>query len=187
MATDTGSDADRVYPYRGNPLALGCAVAFFALAGCGAFVLVPLGLDRVRAGDAAAGYAVLAVGVASALLLVIAVVGAGGLVRTVAARHALTFTSTALVLPEWLRGRRDMDDRGEPVGNWQPPEIPFAAVRWARREHGPEGDRLLIVHALGPNTLVLERSRMRRADFDELEAALRTAAPGAFAPAPPPA
>src|SRR5215831_2527028 len=168
MATDTGPDTDRVYPCRGNPMAMGCAVAFFALIGCGAFVLIPLGLDKLNTGDAVTGYALLAVGVANALLLMIGIVGAGMLVRDVAARHALRLTSTALVLPEWLRGRRDMDDKGEPLGNWQPPEVPFVAIRWARRERGPTGDRILIVHTLGPNTLILEQSRMRRADFDEL-------------------
>jgi hypothetical protein len=185
MGTDTGLEMDRVYPYRGNPLIMGCGVTFFVLAGCAAFTMIPLGLNRVNTGDAAAGYVLLAVGVANALLLFIGSVGAWMLVRDVAARPSLRLTPTSLVLPEWLRGRREMDDRGEPLGNWQPPEIPFTAIRWARRERGRAGDCLLIVHALGPNTLVLDRSRMRRADFDELDAALRTAIPAAFATAPP--
>lgn len=174
---------ERVYRYRTNMKFMGCAVLGFLCIGSGAFTLIPAGWDSVKNGDTVAGWVAVAAGVVSALMLLIGFAGVVMVVKDSLAGHVLRLTPTSLVLPESLRGRRDMDENGEPLGDWQPPEIPFSAILWARHERGAGkfDDRLLLVHTLGPNTLVLRQGCMRRADFDDLAEQLRSAVPAAFA------
>ena len=107
----------------------------------------------------------------------------------------LQVTTTALILPANLRQnstKEEQDEQGEPKDLNQPPahpeEIPFTAIRWVRREglHNPGSDKLMIVHDLSTQTLVIEQAMMNPADFDELETVLRRALPGVFTSAPPP-
>jgi hypothetical protein len=82
----------------------------------------------------------------------------------------------------------DASDEPKPAATpSHPEEIPFSAIRWARREGpiNPGSHKLVVVHDLAPVTLVIEQYMMRWGDFDELESVLRAAIPAAFAPAPP--
>jgi hypothetical protein len=88
-----------------------------------------------------------------------------------------------------LRGNPPKDENGQPIPDApkpQPEEIPFTAIKWIRREDGPGGSQLLIVHDLSPTTLIISQFNLNGADFDELQTILKAAVPAAFAAAPPP-
>jgi hypothetical protein len=190
MATDAEAPLERAYPYRSAWWVTGCMTLFFALLGAGGVALVPVGCEKVRQGQLPIGVALVVIGVFGAPMLLLAVLSLVMGVRDAFRPPLLRVTPTTLVLPEGLRGDPPQDEQGEPKPGAPPPqpsEIPFAAIRWVRREGRPNpgSDRLVIVHDLAPTTLVIEQFMMRTADFDELETVLRAAIPAAFAAAPP--
>lgn len=185
---------ERAYPYRTGWKVAGCVSLVCATAGAGGTVLVPVCCEQWRNGNMA--FAPLAVlgAPCTAFTILLAVVAFGMAVRDAFRPPLVRVTPSALLLPTDARGQAlEKDARGNPKrdGPWtQPEEIPFAAIRWVRREAGisPGLDRLLIVHDLSPATLELQQSMMTAADFDELETVLRAAVPEAFTalPTPPP-
>jgi hypothetical protein len=190
MATDADAPLERAYPYRAGWRVAGCMTLFFALLGVGGTALVPVGCEKVRQGQLPIGVALTIIGLFGMPMLLLAVASIAMGIRDAFRPPLLRVTPTTLVLPEGLRGDPPQDEQGEPKPNAPPPqpsEIPFAAIRWVRREGKPNpgSDRLVIVHDLAPTTLVIEQFMMRTGDFDELETVLRAAVPAAFAAAPP--
>jgi hypothetical protein len=117
--------------------------------------------------------------------MLITLVVAVAMIQNLVAPPRLRVTLTGLMLPDSLRPPgTGSEEAGKEKG---PSSIPFADIRWVRREgvaSAPSLDKLHIVHALSPTTLVIEKSMMWEADFDELETVLRAAVPSAFGPAP---
>jgi hypothetical protein len=188
---------ERAYPYCTGWRMTGCISLFLGLVGAAGMVLVPVCCDQWRNGKPA--FAVLAVVGAPCTLVTVlaAVVALGFAVRDAIRPALLRVTPSALLLPNDARGQPlEKDEKGNPKSDGprtHPAEIPFAAIRWVRREAGatPGNDKLMIVHDLSPVTLELRQNLMRAADFDELETVLRAAVPEAFAalpvaPPPPP-
>lgn len=191
MASD-GEPLERAYPYRAGFKAMGCAFLVFGTIGAGGLSLIPLGCGQVRGGNAPLG-ALICLG--AALTAPMALLAVGALVvgvRDTFAPPVLKVTPGAVRLPHDLRGaylNKTADGEPDTSGpRTHPEEVPFAAIRWARREAGtgPGNDRLLIVHTLGTATLELHQSMMRAADLDELETILRAAVPEAFVALPVP-
>jgi hypothetical protein len=192
MTPDADSDPtlERAYPYCSGLRVMGCAAFFFAAVGGAGVAMMPFGCEQMRAGKLPLGVALLAIGLFTTPMLLFAVLALVTGIRNTVRPPLLRVTPAAIVLPDESRGEPPQVEPAGPVGDSQPPhppEIPFAAIRWARRESNvnPGSDRLVIVHDLAPTTLVIEQYMMRREDFDELEMVLRAAIPAAFAPAPP--
>jgi hypothetical protein len=188
---------ERAYPYCTGWKVTGCLSLFLGLVGAGGMVLLPVCCEQWRNGKPA--FAVLAVVGAPCTLMsiLLAVVAFGVAVRDAVRPALLRVTPAAVLLPDDARGQPlEKDEKGNPKADGprtHPGEIPFAAIRWVRREAGatPGSDRLLIVHDLSPVSLELKQDMMRAADFDELETVLRAAVPEAFvalpvSPPPPP-
>lgn len=185
---------ERAYPYRSGLRVAGCAALLFGLLGFGGTALVPVGCDKVRANQLPLGIALTMIGVCTAPMLLLALGAIVMGIRETINPPLLRVSTTSLLLPTNLRENsttEEQDEQGEPKNLnqplAQPEEIPFTAIRWIRREgpHNPGSDKLLIVHDLSTQTLVIEQHMMNTADFDELETVLRTAVPQAFASAPP--
>lgn len=184
------SDLERAYPYRLGWWSVGCGVLLFGVLGSGAIALIPFGYEQVQAGKMPIGVAMVVAGLFGSPMLLGAVLALVGGIRESIRPPLLRVTPAALLLPESLRGVQPTDADREANPEYTPPqpaEIPFAAIRWVRREGPlhPGSHKLVIVHDLAPATLVIEQSMMRPGDFDELESVLRAAVPAAFAPAPP--
>ena len=163
--------------------------------GVGGTALVPVGCEKVRAGNLPIGIAFVITGIFGAPMLLMALAALSVGIREAIRPPLLRVTTTALILPINLRQnstREEQDEQGEPKDldplPAHPEEIPFTAIRWVRREGPPNpgNDKLMIVHDLSAQTLVIEQAMMNTADFDELETVLRTALPGVFTSAPPP-
>lgn len=189
--------AERAYPYRTGWKVLGCTSLFLGLAGAAGTVLVPVCCDQWRNGNVAFGAIALLGAPCTLMSILLAVMAFVSGVRESIRPPLLRVTTRALLLPEQAQGvPLEKDARGNPLSDGprtHPEELPFAAIRWVRRETGTGGtgnDRLVIVHNLSAATLELHQNMMRAADFDELETVLRAAVPEAFAalpvPQPPP-
>jgi hypothetical protein len=197
MSSDAEFDPalERAYPYCSGLQVIGCAAFFFAMLGAAGAAMLPFGCEQLRAGKMPLGIALLVIGLFTAPMLLFSLLMVYSGIRDAVRPPLLRVTPTALVLPLALRDfppeQQEQDERGEPKKpdppGAHPEELPFAAIRWVRRESkvNPGSDRLMIVHDLAPVTLVIEQYMMRRGDFDELETVLRTALPAAFASAPP--
>src|SRR5262245_50041635 len=184
--------AERQYPYRAGWMSLGCAVLLLSMLGSGGAALLPVGCEKFRDGNLPVGIALLVIGVFGAPLLLVALGVLFVGIREAIRPRLLRVTTGSLILPINLRQNstaEEEDEHGEKkrVPPAHPEEVPFAAIRWIRREGPPNpgSDKLMIVHDLSKQTLVIEQYMMRTADFNELESVLRTAVPGAFASAPP--
>jgi hypothetical protein len=194
MITFDEPSLERAYPYRAGWKVTGCLGLGFAVLAAGGVLLVPVCCDQWRNGNVAFG-ALAVLGAPCTLLAALMAVATFVLaVKETVRPTLLRLTPAALLLPDAARGQPlQKDARGNPKydGPWtHPVQIPFAAIRWIRREAGTSGpgdDKLLIVHALSEATLELHQSMMRPADFDELETVLRAAVPEAFAALPVPA
>jgi hypothetical protein len=153
---------------------------------------VPLGWEKVRAGNLPVGIALAIIGVFGVPLLLLALGALVAGIREGIKPPLLRVTTTALILPPVLRQDTapQEDERGgvKTVPPAHPEEIPFAAIRWVRREGPPNpgSDKIMIVHDLSAQTLEIEQHMMSRDDFNELETVLRTALPHVFTSAPPP-
>jgi hypothetical protein len=185
---------ERAYPYRTGWQSIGCLVVFLTLLGAGGTALIPFGCDKVRAGQMPIGIAFVVMGCFGAPMLLLALLALVSGIRETIRPPLLSVTPTALRLPMNLRENstaEEQDERGEPKNLNAPPahpeEIPFEAIRWVRREGpiNPGSHKLMIVHDLSAQTLVIEQAMMRPDDFDELETVLRAALPGVFTAAPP--
>ncbi len=183
---------ERAYPYRNPWYVIGCVSLFFAVIGAGGLALTPFGCEQVRNGNEAVGWVAIVAGLFITPALLLAVLGVGLAVRDAVRPSLVRVTPAALLLPLEPRGPPlEKDERGNPKCDGprtHPEEIPFAAIRWVRRETetSTSNERLLIVHALSPATLELQQNMMRASDFDELETVLRAAVPEAFAALPVP-
>jgi hypothetical protein len=185
---------ERSYPYCTGWKGMGCISLFLGLAGAAGVVLVPACCEQWRNGKPAFGVLAVLGAPCTAMTVLFAAVALGLAVRDAVRPPLVRVTPAALLLPNDARGEPlEKDARGNPRYDGprtHPAEIPFAAVRWVRREAGatPGNDRLVIVHDLGPVTLELKQDMMRATDFDELETVLRAAVPEAFValPVPPP-
>jgi hypothetical protein len=195
MAFEDETPMERAYPYRAGWRVVCCGVVFLTMLGVGGTALVPVGCEKVRNGNLPVGIAFVIIGIFGAPMLLMAVVALAEGIRESIRPPLLRVTTTSLILPANLRQnstKEEQDEQGEPKDPNQPPahpeEIPFSAVRWVRREGPPNpgNDKLMIVHDLSVQTLVIEQAMMDTADFDELETVLRTALPGVFTSAPPP-
>lgn len=187
-----GDPLERAYPYRIGLGVIGCTSAVFGMIGAFGLVLMPFGCDQVNNGNIMFGWAVIAGGLCTAPVILLALASVVVGVRDAVAPPLLRVTPTALILPDALRGEAlEKDENGNPDldgPRTHPEEIPFVRVRWARREGGASAgnDRILIVHDGAAVTLEIRQSMMRSDDFDELETVLRAAAPEAFAALPVP-
>jgi hypothetical protein len=195
MAFEDEAPLERAYPYRAGWRVACCMVVVFTMLGVGGMALMPVGCEKVRNGNLPVGIAFVVMGVFGAPMILMAVAALSMGIRESIKPPLLRVTTTALTLPANLRERsttEEQDERGEPKDLNQlpahPEEIPFSAIRWVRREgpHNPGNDKLMIVHDLSTQTLVIEQAMMNPADFDELETVLRRALPGVFTSAPPP-
>jgi hypothetical protein len=186
---------ERAYPYRNSWQSACCSsVAFGILGGVGAAVL-PYGCQQVRNGPLPLGIALVTIGFFTTPMMLFAILFVVLGIRDAIRPPLLRITPAALLLPSSLRDPRPdqegQDERGEPkdpgFSAAHPEEIPFTAIRWVRSEGGVPGalQRLMIVHDLSDQTLVIEQAMMGREDFDELATVLRAALPAAFAPVPP--
>jgi hypothetical protein len=196
MISDDSLDPalERAYPYHSGLQVIGCAALFFALLGAAGAAMLPFGCDQIRAGKLPLGVALLVIGLFTAPMLLFSLLMVYSGIRDAIRPPLLRVTPTALLLPLALRDfrpeQKEPDERGgsktaeSPAAH--PEELPFAAIRWARRESkiNPGSDRVMIVHDLAGVTLIIEQYMMRRSDFDELETVLRAALPAAFASAP---
>jgi hypothetical protein len=195
MTPDPDLSPERAYPYRSGCVVMGCGVVMFGIMGGVGAALMPFGWEQLRNGQMPLGVALLVISLFTTPMILLALLALGSAIRDTTRPPLLRVTPTSLLLPVSLRDVRPeqekQDERGEPKDPdptpAHPEEIPFAAIRWVRRESkvNPGSDRLLIVHDLAPTTLIVEQYMMRREDFDELETVLRAAIPAAFAPAPP--
>jgi hypothetical protein len=182
---------ERAYPYRTDHVPGVCVYLSFVAAGAFGF-LVCLFIGRgILTGELTgvalglfAGLAPLAPWLPLVVLPALSV-----RVKNALRPPRVRATPAALLLPAEARGDRERDENGYEKLDApypQPELIPFAAIRWVRREGWPNRAKLVIVHDLSQTTLVIEQSLMRPADFDELETLLRAAVPGAFAALPVP-
>jgi hypothetical protein len=196
MAFEDDEALERAYPYRVGWKVMSCTALVLAAVGAAGLMFLPFGCDQVQNGNVLFGWFVIVGGLCTAPFLLLALAAAGVAGRDLVSPPLLRVTPTALRLPIDVRGAAlpttavAAETGGDPAPDApraHPAEIPFARIRWARREtSGSAGnDRLLIVHDLGPVTLELLQSMMRPGDFDELAAILRAAVPEAFAAAPP--
>ena len=187
MAFEGEPPAEHAYPYWSGWHVVGCAVLFFGLLGAVGVGLLPAGYEKVQNGQLPTGVALMVLGVFGIPTLVMAFLTLAGGVRDTLRPPLLRVTATALVLPAEARGEPPQDEHGEPLSEEPPhPEtIPFAAIRWVRRGGPRFKQSLEVAHDLSASTLHLARDMMRAADFDKLEAVLRSALPEAFATAPP--
>lgn len=187
-----GDPLERAYPYCVGWRAASCMALFLAGVGAAGLMFMPFGCDQVRGGNPLVGWAVIAGGLCAAPFVLLALAAAVMAGRNLISPPLLRVTPTALRLTDDLRGPAlEKDESGNPKPDSpraHPEEIPFARIRWVRRETtGSAGwDKLLIVHDLSAATLELQQSMMRPADFDELETVLRAAVPEAFAALPTP-
>lgn len=194
MASDPDPGLERDYRYRAGCGVMGCAFLFVAGLGAGGCALVPVGCEQFRNGQKVLGGVLVGVGVVVSPLTLMAVLVLGMALRDLTRPPLLRVTPTALWLPKSLRGEVTKDSTTEDTPppdptnllRQQPEEIPFATIRWVRREVGPvaRAERLVIVHDLSPTRLTIEISMMRTEDFEELETVLRAAIPRAFLAAP---
>jgi hypothetical protein len=198
MAFEDYDRLEQAYPYRVGWKAMSCAALVLAAVGAAGLMFLPFGCDQVQNGDPTVGWVVIIGGLCTTPFLLLALAALVKAGRDLIGPPLLRVTPTALLLPADVRGpvvattlvAAVAAETGEPAPDApraHPEEIPFARIRWARRETtGSAGwDKLLIVHDLGPATLELLQNMMRPADFDELDAILRAAVPEAFAAAPP--
>jgi hypothetical protein len=192
---ETGPTAGRAYPYHSGWRVLTCGAVFFGLLGAAGAAMLYAGYQQHLAGRLPVAVALWVIGLFGTPMLFFAFYAVYAAVRDSVAPPLLRVTPGSLLLPAILRQRtcepvEDDDRRGldrlDPPPA-QPEEVPFSAIRRVRREgaHAPASHRLMIVHDLSPQSLVIEAGMMNPEDFDELEAALRAAVPAAFAPAPP--
>jgi hypothetical protein len=195
MAFEDEAPLERAYPYCGGWRVVCCMVVVFSMLGVGGMALMPVGCEKVQQGNLPIGIALAVIGCFGAPMILMAVAALSMGIRESIKPPLLRVTTTSLILPPNLRENsttEEQDEQGEPKNPNQPPahpeEIPFRAIRWVRREgpHNPGNDKLLIVHDLSAQTLVIEQAMMNTADFDELETVLRRALPGVFTSAPPP-
>jgi hypothetical protein len=189
MSSEPDPTLERAYRYRAGWKVVGCFVLLFGAIGASGTALLPVGCAKLRNGDMVLGVFIVAGCMLAVPMLLLAVAGLIVGLRDVIRPPLLRVTPTTLWLPASARGPATTDAQGKEVKPPpQPEEIPFAAIRWVRREAGPTPDaaKLMIVHDLSPTTLVIEQYMMRPDDFEELETVLRAAVPRAFAPAPPP-
>jgi hypothetical protein len=186
---------ERAYPYRTGWRVMCCVVIVLGALGFAGLALVPLGGEKVRDGNLPVGIALVVIGLFGAPLILLAAAALVTGVRESIKPPLVRVTTTALILPPNLRENstiEEQDERGEPKDPNAPPahpeEIPFSAIRWVRREGPPNpgSDKIMIVHDLSGQTLVIEQHMMSTGDFNELETVLRAAVPHAFTSAPPP-
>jgi hypothetical protein len=188
MAFEDRAGEERAYPYWAGWHVVGCAILFFGLLGAIGVSLLPAGYERVQTGDLPTGVAMMVMGVFGIPTLGMAFLSMYAGVRDTFRPPLLRVTDAALMLPIEARGDPPEDEYGEPIGEEppQPETVPFAAIRWIKRG-GPRLNQMLVVaHDLSKAELQIRQCMMRSADFDELEAVLRAALPGAFLGAPPP-
>lgn len=187
-----GDPLERAYPYCVGWRMASCMALFLAAVGAGGMILMPFGCEQIRGGNVAFGWAVVAGGLCTTPVILLALAAAFVAGRDLISPPVLRLTPTALRLSDDLQGPAlEKDESGNPKPDsprTHPEEIPFVRIRWIRRETtGSAGwDKLLIVHDLGTVTLELQQSMMRPADFDELETVLRAAIPEAFVALPTP-
>jgi len=153
--------------------------------------MIPFGCEQNRAGRLPLAIALWILGAFGIPMLFFAAFAIYAAIRDSIAPPLVRVTPSSLVLPGILRQRtceqEEQDDRGEPMPVDPPPAhpevVPFSAIRRVSRERDRlYGVLLRIVHDLSDQTLVFEQNMMNRADFDELDAALRAAIPAAFEP-----
>jgi hypothetical protein len=190
MSSDPGEGLERGFPYRSGWRVLGCGMVLFGGLGAGALALVPFGYEQLRNGQMPIGVAMMVVGAFGAPMIVMALMTLFAGIRDRFRPPLLRVTASSILLPKRLQGdpALDKDEAGQDLTvPPQPEEIPFTAIRWARREGpiNPGSHRLVIAHDLASTTLVIEQHMMPWGDFDELDKVLRAALPAAFAAAPP--
>jgi hypothetical protein len=188
MFPDADAPFERAYPYRpGWPTAC-CGVFLFGVMGLAAMALVPVGYAKLQNDQLPVGVAMIVGGLFGIPLLFMAIASITVAIRNSVRPPFLCVTPTALHLPMHLREEStpdELDEHGEvkrDVPPAHPEEIPFAAIRSARRESklNPGSDKLVIEHALAKAPLVIEQFMMSPSDFDELETVLRAAIPAVF-------
>lgn len=187
MTTAPEPPIERAYPYWAGWHVVGCAILFFGLLGSMAVALLPSGYERLQTGDLPTGIAMMVMGLFGVPTLAMSLFSLAGGLRDTLRPPLLKLTASALLLPDEARGDPPQDEYGEPTST-EPPhprELPFVAVRWAKRSGPPLNPVLLVSHELSAQELQIRRNMMRRADFDDLEAVLRAALPAAFQNAPP--
>jgi hypothetical protein len=187
MAFEDREGEERAYPYWAGWHTVGCAILFFGLLGSIGVSLLPAGYERVQTGDLPTGIAMMVMGVFGIPTLAMAFLSLAGGIRDTFRPPLLRVTVTGLVLPIEARGDPPEDEYGEPIGDEppQPETVPFAAIKWVKRGGPRLNEAMEIAHDLSKVELRIRQCMMRRADFDELEGALRDAVPAAFLSAPP--
>jgi len=187
MASDGEGPAERAYPYYAGWQVACCAVVFFGLIGSVGVALLPAGYEKVQNGQLPTGVALMVMGVFGIPTLAMSFLSLAAGIRDRISPPLLRVTSTALILPAGARGDPPEDEHGHPLSEEPPhPEtIPFAAIRWVKRDGPPFNHVLEVAYGTGEVTLRLEQALMRTSDFNELDAVLRAALPAAFAAAPP--
>ncbi len=162
-------------------MAQGCAVMFLVVVGSIAAATLPAGYMRVTNGEVPLGVLLCVLSVIGLPALILAPLLMLSGVREMLNPQYLCLTSTAIVLPDRLRGVPP-DAKGNLIPNApgpQPAMIPFSAIRSIKSGVGPTG-RLRIDHDLAPTTLVLLEYLMTPGDYENLEKLLRAAVPTAF-------
>ena len=143
----------------------GCGMVLFGGLGAGATTLVPFGYEQLRNGQMPIGVAMMVIGAFGVPMLVMAFATLFAGIRDRFRPPLLRVTAGSIILPKRLQGdpALDKDEAGQDLTvPPQPEEIPFAAIRWARREGpiNPGSHRLVIAHDLASTTLVIEQHMM---------------------------
>lgn len=184
--TSDDTPPERAYPYWAGWGTVGCAIVFFALVGGIGVSLFPTGYEKFKAGELPTGIALMVIGVFGLPTLGMAVWCVIAGVRDTFRPPVLRVTAEALVLPIEARGEPPEDEHGEPIGAEppQPETVPFAAIRRVVRTGTRYNSTLEVTHDLCATPLAIKKHMMHARHFEELEAVLRAAMPGAFAAAP---
>ncbi|AMV23869.1 hypothetical protein VT84_05610 [Gemmata sp. SH-PL17] len=183
MGSESAAPPERAFAYWNGWHAVGCSVLFFGLLGSIGVSLFPAGYEKVQSGQLPTGIALMVMGVFGVPTLLMSFWSLWTGVRDTLSPPRVRVTTTSLFLPTGARGEPPQDEHGEPISH-EPPHpatIPLAAIRSVRRA-GPVHNLVLeVLHDASAVPLRLSQHMMRKTDFDDLEAVLRAAIPGAFA------
>lgn len=177
---------EHAYPLRVGCAAQGCAVAFLAVIGSAAAATLPAGVLMVQGGQLPLGLLLCVLSVIGLPALIFAVILSLTGIREVLNPEQLFVTKESLVLPPKMRGAVP-DAKGNVPPNAPAPQplvLPFTAIRTVKGGDST-GVRLRIEHDLATGPLVIHEFLLTVPDFENLEAALREAVPGAFVADPP--
>ena len=99
MATDAEAPLERAYPYCAGWTVMACGVLLCGIIGVGGVSLMPVGCEKMRNGEMAFGMVVVAAGLFTAPMLLMAVLALVLGIRDVVRPPLLRLTPTAL---RWL-------------------------------------------------------------------------------------